>query len=364
MKKIIIMLCSILLINSMIVSVVSDIDKNNLISQPHQGSSDYDPLVDIEITFEIIAIRALDKIEKKSDADFYLNLQINEEEFVSPVWDDTNYLYDCWSVTKNIPDDIENVNITLKLFDWDENEIKICDISKKSNDLEGGQYINLIYSIKTGHWFGDDYNVGDGSGYGRVCGTGDGSIYSNEYDCEIWFNIYQNDFDNDNLPYWIETYVYGSDPTINNTGEDNDSDGVPIEWEHRWGFNPNFWEDHENYDPDEDSINNIEEFLSSNFYSDPYRRDIFLEIDFMEDTPKGKSSIISKNAEELLKNPFNRRNIVFHLDTGQVCGGELIIQFQKLIRIFLFFMAIKAYILGLSSLNLFLILIIEKMHLF
>jgi len=321
-KSILLLIILILSGFSTITSTAIKLDNKSKINSPM--SNDFDPLVDVSITIEILAIRTLDKIDKYNEADFFLELVINEEKFESPVWNNTNYLYDCWSVTKNVPDDIDLVNITLKLWDWNLNGKKICDISNKKNSNDEGFDINIIYDLKTGRWYGDDYAVGDSSGYGRVCGTGDGSIYENEADCEIWFNIYQNDFDNDGIPYWVETYVYQTDPTVNNSGEDNDNDGLPIEWEHKWGFNPKIWDDHEHYDPDGDSITNLEEFLTSNFNSDPYRKDIFLELDFMGDSPKGAKSIVTKNSEEILKNPFHRRNIIFHIDSGLINGGEII----------------------------------------
>jgi hypothetical protein len=315
MKKILSLICILVIIISGYVVVASKI--NNF-------GDDLDPLVDISLTVDILAIRALDKIERRSDPDFFVNVIINDEEFTSPTWNDQNYLYDCWSVTTDVPDDVETVDITIEL--WDSNNIlnKKCDISENPNTISDGYFVNLIYNLKTGHWYGDDYSIGDKSGYGRVCGSGDGSIYTDENDCELWFNIYQNDYDNDSLPYWIETNVYGTDPEIDNTGEDADEDGCPIEWEHRWGFNPFIWDDHENYDPDGDSLTNIEEYLTKNFGSDPFRKDVFLELDFMEESPDGTISIIPDESKELLKNPFHRRNIVFHIDSGEVDGGEIL----------------------------------------
>jgi len=65
---------------------------------------DYDPLVDISVTLEIKKIRSLEKrdtqiptIEKIDDfgnPDFYVKVFINDEEFVSPIWHDTKYVYD------------------------------------------------------------------------------------------------------------------------------------------------------------------------------------------------------------------------------------------------------------------------------
>jgi hypothetical protein len=312
MKKILIICCILFIVSANYTIAVSE----------YSFDGDLDPLVDISLTVDILAIRALDEIESGSDPDFFVNLIINNKEFTSPTWNDQNYLYDCWSVTTDVPDDVENASVKIELWDSNNTLNEKCDISEKSNTINDGYFVDLIYNLKTGHWYEDDYLIGDKSGYGRACGCGDGSIYLDENDCEVWFNIYQNDFDNDNMPYWVETNIYGTDPTYNNTGEDHDLDGVPIEWEHKWGFNPLIWEDHENYDPDYDSLTNVEEYLTRDFGTDPFRQDVFLELDYMEESPDEISSIIPDEGKELLKNPFHRRNIVFHIDTGQAYGGE------------------------------------------
>ena len=285
---------------------------------------DFDPLVDIVVFFEVLAIRPLDKIDLFSDPDFYLKVFIDGEEFVSPTWHDTIHLYDCWNISKNVDDSKEVVDIRVELWDWDSLRPKRCDISGDINWFDTGFTIDLEYNIKTGLWYGDDYNVGDPSGFGRLCGCDDGSIYKDENDCEVYFNIYQNDFDSDEIPYFVEEYVYKTDPEVSNLGEDLDKDSVPIEWEHRWGFNPLLWEDHRNYDPDDDSLNNTEEFLVAKYGSDPYRRDLFLEMDFMEDENTGKRLSVRDRTFELMKDPFQRRNIVFHIDYDNKQGGDLI----------------------------------------
>ena len=285
---------------------------------------DYDPLVDLNITIDVLAIRALDEIECLSLPNFFMKIFIDGDEFISPVWNNESYLYDCWSVSKDVDDSIELVNITIELWNKGSSEDQICDISSEKNVDSKGYIVNLFYSLKTGNWHGGDYYIGDESGYGRLCGCDDGSIYKDENDCELWFNIYQNDYDNDGLPYYIENFVYQTDPEVNNLGEDNDNDGVPIEWEHHWGFNPLVWEDHKNLDPDKDSLNNTEEYLTCEFGSDPFRKDIFLEMDFMENGSGGEQIKVPDETFELLKNPYNRRNIVFHTDVGEVEGGELI----------------------------------------
>jgi len=302
----------------------------------HSTLIDYDPLVDVNITIDILAIRALDKLELLSNPDFFVKLYINDAEFTSQIWEDTSYVYNCFTVTTDVPDDNKTVDVTIQLWKNNGDENELCDISKYPNINDSGLDIHLTYDISIGRWSGDNNHV-DVTGYGRVSGSADGSIYKNENDCELWFNIYQNDYDNDGLPYWIETNVYGTDPTMNDAGSDVDADGIPIEWEHRFGFNPLVWDDHKNIDPDGDSINNIEEFLTYNFGSDPFRKDIFLEIDYMQEA-NGEVRCVSKDAMELVQTPFHRRNIVFHFDTGELNGGEIVpydsdTQFEEILEI-------------------------------
>jgi hypothetical protein len=309
------------MLNTFIVAGIT-VDKN--LEKKTIFSDDFDPLVDINITVDILEIRALEKIDDNFNPGFYVKIFINDEEFISSVYNNAWYLYDCFKVTKDVPDNVNEVSVKIQLWDYNSGEHQICDISNVENVDEEGYDLNLVYNISTGIWTGDDYNSGDVSGYGRGCGTGDGSIKINERDCELWFNIYQNDYDDDGIPYWIETNVYGTDPEIDNKGEDADLDGIPIEWEHRYGYDPFIWDDHEKYDPDVDSLNNTEEFLTFNLGSDPYRQDIFLELDFMDGGPENINNSISNRAYELLKRPFSRQNIVFHIDSGEVYGGDII----------------------------------------
>jgi len=280
--------------------------------------NDFDPLLDIEVTVVIETIRALEKIDSNSDPDFFCKVFINDVEFVSPIWNDTSYNYDMqWEATLNVPDDQEYAKIKIQLWDWNEEGDIECDIGDENN------YVNINYSIKTGHWSGGD-SINDSSGYRRLNGCDDKSYYQNQRDCEIWFDIYQNDFDGDGIPYYVETNIYGTDPEVKNILDDSDHDNIPIEWEYQWGFDPFLWDDFENLDPDRDSINNFEEYLTTNFGSDPFRRDLFLEIDYMQEGPNGELSIVPEDALELIKKPYHRRNIVLHVDTGIECGGEVI----------------------------------------
>ena len=293
--------------------------------------NDFDPLVDIHVTVDILKIRSLEKFEypnpktyKKIDffgePDFFVKVYINEHEFTSPIWYDTKYIYDPqFSPTADVPDDVENVSIKIQLWDWNPNGNRLCDIGGYSKFD-----VSLIYNIKTGHWTGDDF-IGDPSGYGRLNGCDDNSVYTPERDCELWFNIYQNDYDGDGIPYWTEVYVYGTDPTVNDIGRDDDNDGIPIEWEWKWGYNPFKKDSHNVLDPDNDGLNNYEEYLTSQWSSDPFRQDIFIELDQMSAGPNGEpASFLPDGSKELLYTAFNRYNKVLHIDDGCMGGGEII----------------------------------------
>ncbi|UCF12704.1 MAG: hypothetical protein JSW06_00200, partial [Thermoplasmatales archaeon] len=132
--------------------------------------TDFDPLVDVEVTVEIQQIRAFDKsdeqlsiipfypifvkreyIDKESDPDFYVKVLINNEESTSDTWHDTKYIYDPqFSAILDVPDDEEFVTVKIQLWDWNDNGDVLCDIGNEKDDVE------LTYSIKTGHWTGDD----------------------------------------------------------------------------------------------------------------------------------------------------------------------------------------------------------------
>ncbi len=341
-------------------ATVSPVKSKSLPSQTY-----FDPLTDeIEVTVEIQKIRSLEKFDHQipviekidwfSAPDFYVKVFINEVEFKSDVWNNTKYVYGPQlSAALVVPDDEEFVDIKIQLWDWNSGLDRLCDISSVYDDGYRDSFdVELSYSIKTGHWFGDDFSglmswMDDPSGYGRLNGCDDRSIYQRDRDCELWFDIYQTDPDGDGIPYWTEVNVYGTDPEVDNTGDDSDGDGCPIEWEHKWGhymrydwhedeyyhfweYNDSVWDDHENLDPDEDGLDNVEEYLTSQWDSDPFRDDVFVELDYMEESPDGQQSILPDGSKELIRTAFNRQNIVFHLDDGCM-GGTDIIPFEEMV---------------------------------
>jgi hypothetical protein len=301
---------------------------------------DFDPLDEhVYVTVTVNEIRALKTIESLSDPSFYLKVTINDKEFTSDVWENMKYLDDLnWSASYEVPKDNEFVNVTIALWHKGSSEDILCDISPGEGDVASARRAELTYSIAAGIWWGDD-SLGDPSGYGRLSGIDDGSIYEEDKDCELWFAISQTDFDSDGFPYWLEVNMYGTDPQVNNRGEDIDDDGVPIEWEYAFGviysqqlddrgyslrYSPLVKEDHANVDPDDDGLDNVEEYMTWQWGSDPFRQDIFIELDQMEEGPNGEGGMVPVEAFDLLRDSYARHNIVWHIDDGRLGGGEFI----------------------------------------
>jgi len=360
MKKMLILFVCILMISGVFTSVVSARTLPWKTTTQQTTDGDLDPLVDLAVTVQIKQIRSLEKknlevfpiskIDPFSDPDFYVKVLINGQVFKSPVWRNTKYVYNpAWSATADVPDDLEWVNITIQLWDKQLGVDKLCDISDNYGNFKDIYDVDLFYSLKSGHWDGDDWLPGfwggsDPSGYGRLNGCDDNSYSQSDRDCEMLFDIYENDFDHDHIPYWTEVNVFHTDPMVDNTGEDVDHDGVPIEWEWKWGYypaidwenetlvpawryDPFVWEDHQHMDDDKDGIQNVEEYRMASWGADPFRRDLFVELDQMEAGPHGElASLLPERSKELLRTAFDSHNVVFHLDDGSMpdSGSELI----------------------------------------
>ncbi len=97
---------------------------------------------------------------------------------------------------------------------------------------------------------------------------------------------------------------------------DTDEDGIPDYWEEKWGYDPNKKDDHLNLDPDNDGLNNFEECYTDKYGSNPYYKDIFIEIDY------SKNNKLSNEYIEKAKEIFKEHDICLHIDTGDLEGGE------------------------------------------
>ena len=133
-----------------------------------------------------------------------------------------------------------------------------------------------------------------------------------------------------NKPYLNRTIPNPTIRPIHFSSNDTDSDGAPDWWETKWGYNPSVWDDHSYLDPDGDALNNIEECYTDAYGSNPFHKDIFLEIDW---TKSKNSQHTNKPNIKLIKeaeDAFEQHNITLHIDAGEYDGGEEIPYFSNL----------------------------------
>jgi len=272
--------------------------------------NDYDPTVDLEVIFRIDRIRKID-FERGEEPLFVLEINIDGNKYEVGEWKGLD-TYPRWRHIQNVDDSKENVTIEIKLFEKIGDEKIQCDISPRRGEYSEGKTLKLIYSLKNGSWWGDDF-LGDANGYGHASGTEDG-VYD-ENDCEIFFDIYQTDADADRLTWYEEVFIYGTDPNVSDYGKDYDGDGVPIEWEDKYGYDPFVYEEHSKLDVDRDGLQNVEEWQMQKWLADPFRQDIYVEIDFMEEH-NGIKPIMPEESLQLQYSAFTKHNIMFLADNG------------------------------------------------
>jgi hypothetical protein len=235
---------------------------------------------------------------------------------------------DCWfdelSASRTIDYDPDTpVDITITATEKSLLDV-ICDISPRS-ELVSGRAVTLSYDLRRGAWTGDDY-LGDSDGYGHTSGFADGNEH--QQDAEIWFTIFQLEAGcaDDRITYWEKMHMYALDPDRSYAGQDTDQDGIPIEWEDAYGYDPFVWDDHAVLDPDMDGLTNIQEYLMSAWLADPFAQNIYIEIDGMEGPFKwSQPYTFPKASQQLLCNVFTRHNIALIIDDGLMGeGGELL----------------------------------------
>lgn len=123
------------------------------------------------------------------------------------------------------------------------------------------------------------------------------------------------------IPLPLYDMTFDDNISFNFEGNDTDFDGVPDWWEIKWGYDPVTYEEHNILDPDGDALTNLEECYTDRYGSDPFKRDIFLEIDWMQCPEQGGN----RPNETLIQNVidlFEQKNISLHIDIGSMGGGE------------------------------------------
>ena len=179
-----------------------------------EGGNDYMCVDNILITNDPTYIPSGKGIEGRTDVkigginpqfdgagkpDFYVKVTVNGVTKTSSVfWNQEDVLQDYSTGWIDVPDDQEEVSIVIKVYEKDTSSSMLCDISNT------GDYCEIIYNLRNGTWYGDDY-IGDGDSYGHTSGRSEGGI---GYDCDVWFKVEQMDYDGDGITYWREVNVF------------------------------------------------------------------------------------------------------------------------------------------------------------
>jgi hypothetical protein len=219
---------------------------------------DHDPLRDLKVYVNIKEI--LQTVNAADVYDFYVKVSINgwKWEQLPPGWyHNKAHEYPNILVSRDVPDTSQYVDIKIEL--WDDGWDTTHDPDVQLDVSRFGTAVDLTYDVRTGLWMGDDLpkNLGDKNGFGHASGNEDGSFGKGGRDCDIWFDVFQSDFDRDRLPFWQEVKVLDSNPRI--PDNDSDSDGMPDWYEVRYGLNrvnPN----DAGSDTDGDRLNNKAEY--------------------------------------------------------------------------------------------------------
>jgi hypothetical protein len=291
------------------------------VPKPPQQDDRISPLVQQGLILEIDRIRdrgLLDKIMKtgtswKQKPQFYFISNIDGSEYISKDVASaggvkTETLFNTW-------DTIFQEN---KIMKSTENEQEKSDVSltimeRQKTGLLGRHYqdvqqekITVTYDYRTGHWTGDDY-LNDSDGYGHYLGK----------TFEVWFNIYQTDYNHDYIPYYTEVNTYQLSPNVSHIDYDPNHDGIPIPWDWKYGYDPFAYDNHSMADPDHDGLTNLQEYKMQKYFADPFHQDIYIESDGMQrggllDPPH----VFWEESQQIVIERFSEHNINVYIDNG------------------------------------------------
>lgn len=268
------------------------------------------------LMIEVLRIRHWGLLEKmlsfgtswKHPPRFYYNITVDGEESSVKGNVGSVGVYNEWDtfgreclVTYDIEEEQEKSDVTITVIE----EVKTGLFKRKTDDVVKEE-ISVQYDFYTGRWTGDD-GFKDNDGMSHYLGD----TY------EVWFNLYQSDYDHDGIPYWIEANMLETDPTIDDSALDPDEDGVSTSWEWKWGYDPFVWNDHKHLDPDVDGIENSEEYQMAERLANPYQPDMYIETDGMEkqgffDT----QHVFYKESQQMLIERFAQHGINVYIDDG------------------------------------------------
>ena len=275
------------------------------------------PLENQAVVLEVLRIRHRGLYDKlltrgnswKTKPVFSYKVNIDDLEYVN------KRVFNTWDtmgqenkIIKDVEEEQKTSKITITLFE----EQKYGFLKRKTRNVEKDS-ITVNYDYRTGRWYSEDDYFKDKDGYGHYLGD----------TFEIWFNIYQTDYDDDYIPYWTEVNILGTDPMRDDSNLDPDGDGIPTSWEWKWGYDPFTWDDHVQLDPDIDGVENIEEYKMAKWFSDPFAQDIYLEIDYMGKTGFfDPAHVFWEESQQAIIEQFSQHNIRLYIDYGWTNGPK------------------------------------------
>ncbi len=316
-----------------------ELEKEGLLDQIDIVDDRIAPYENQAVILEVLRIRhrgLLDQLLQygrswKQIPEFYYISNMDGMEYVSKDIGQHNkmseVLFTTWDtifqenkVVRTAEQEQETSQITLTIIDREKTGL----FGLRTRDVEKDSF-TVTYCYRTGRWTGDDFYQ-DTDGYGYYLGD----------TFEIWFNLYQPDYDNDYLPYWTEVNLLKTEETIDDASLDPDKDGAPLFWEWKWGYDPYTWDDHGNLDPDMDSITNDFECRFAKYYADPYIENIYIEVDHMEATSfRDPEHVFYEESKQGLIERYAQHNIKAFFDDGWPNsppngGGQSLMHYEQL----------------------------------
>ena len=235
----------------------------------------------------------------KNKPSYHYEAIVDGETWVGKNIDSWDTGYVGWEALKEVEDEQGEASIEIKIVETQKKLLRSVD-----EEIES---FKINYDFRTGHWDGDDF-FNDSDGYRH---------YNGEH-YEIWFDIHQLDYDGDGIPYWTEINVLDTDPNFDDSKMDPDMDNVSTSWEWKWNYDPFTWEDHSFLDPDNDGLENTEEYFMEKWLANPFSKDIYVEVDFMKKGPGlfGYEHILPKESQWIVMDAYSEHMITLHVDDG------------------------------------------------
>ncbi len=261
---------------------------------------------------------------------YYYEAILDNYDWISPItyngWD-TGYINQ--DIFRNVEEEQLTTTLVFKIIEKiEDKKLLVTNVIKKEMER-----FSVTYDFKLGTWTGDDY-FNDSDGYGHFNGT----------NYEVWFTLNQDSADMDDIPYWVEVNILGTDPKVDDSKLDPDEDGIPTEWEWKWGYDPFTKDNHSTLDPDHDGLQNTEEYFMEKWLANPFYPEIYIESDYMAQTPKKVFYWISKSknsgydgwkhefyeeSQQMLIERLNEHGYTVHIDDGRMGGGGDILPFGR-----------------------------------